>query len=44
MGSDWPYLCHIRDALIEISSFVEGITYQEYLKDRTNAERHHAVV
>ena len=34
MNSNRPYLCHIRDALVEIQQFVQSMTYEEFLEDR----------
>jgi len=34
MNSNRPYLCHIRDALVEIEQFVGAMTYEEFLEDR----------
>lgn len=34
MNGNRPYLCHIRDALVEIEQFVGAMTYEEFLEDR----------
>ena len=34
MSPDFPYLNHIRDALIDIRTFVEGMKYEEFLRDK----------
>ncbi|MFH0793696.1 MAG: DUF86 domain-containing protein [bacterium] len=34
MKADLPYLGHIRDALLEIRNFVEGMTYEQFRNDR----------
>ena len=34
MKSNRPYLCHIRDALVENQQFVRAMTHEEFLDDR----------
>lgn len=34
MSNEKAYLCHIRDALLDLLSFVEGMTYEAFLGDK----------
>ena len=34
MNPDLPYLRHIRDALVDLCGFVEGMTYDDFLEDK----------
>ena len=34
MNPDFPYLGHIRDALLDIRAFVEGMAYEDFLRDK----------